>query len=205
MSELIHVASATATIAAAVLLPLLVPLLLNDGSLLPLLVLTVKLPQWHSGVLSLLLTLLRCCSRALLFCSQPLVLVLVMLLVVVLFFFPLVMNRHGDAVAFWAEPAGWRSVSRSRPSMPYSLLATHYQLLKITSRQVARSSPSPGRDLGFFFLCIIVDIVVDIALWWSWNCPRTTRRSLHPQQLRLLKMCWWWYFWLLWLMERDRW
>jgi len=73
MSELIHVASATATIAAAVLLPLLV--------------LTVKLPQWHSGVLSLLLTLLRCCSRALLFCSQPLVLVLVMLLVVVLFFF----------------------------------------------------------------------------------------------------------------------
>ena len=121
------------------------------------------------------------------------------------FFFPLVMNRHGDAVAFWAEPAGWRSVSRPRPSMPYSLLATHYQLLKITSRQVARSSPSPGRDLGFFFLCIIVDIVVDIALWWSWNCPRTTRRSLHPQRLRLLKMCWWWYFWLLWLMERDRW
>ena len=44
-------ASATSTIAAAVLLPLLVPLLLNDGSLLPLLVLTVKLPQWHSGVL----------------------------------------------------------------------------------------------------------------------------------------------------------
>ena len=99
------------------------------------------------------------------------------------------MNRHGDAVAFWAEPAGWRSVSRPRPSMPYSLLATHYQLLKITSRQVARSSPSPGRDLGFFFLCIIVDIVVDIALWWSWNCPRTTRRSLHLQRLRLLKMC----------------
>ena len=80
-------ASATSTIAAAVLLPLLVPLLLNDGSLLPLLVLTVKLSQWHSGVLSLLLTLLRCCSRALLFCSQPLVFVLVMLLVVVLFFF----------------------------------------------------------------------------------------------------------------------
>ena len=89
----------------------------------------------------------------------------------------------------WAEPAGWRSVSRPRPSMPYSLLATHYQLLKITSRQVARSSPSPGRDLGFFFFCIIVDIVVDIALWWSWNCPRTTRRSLHLQRLRLLKMC----------------
>ena len=80
-------ASATSTIAAAVLLPLLVPLLLNDGSLLPLLVLTVKLPQWHSGVLSLLLTLLGCCSRVLLFCSQPLVLVLVMLLVVVLLFF----------------------------------------------------------------------------------------------------------------------
>ena len=79
-------ASATSTIAAAVLLPLLVPLLLNDGSLLPLLVLTVKLPQWHSGVLSLLLTLWRCCSRALLFCSQPLVIVLVMLLVFVLFF-----------------------------------------------------------------------------------------------------------------------
>ena len=78
-------ASATSTIAAAVLLPLLVPLLLNDGSLLPLLVLTVKLPQWHSGVLSLLLTLWRCCSRALLFCSQSLVLVLVMLLVFVIF------------------------------------------------------------------------------------------------------------------------
>ena len=44
-------ASATSTIAAAVLLPLLVPLLLNDGSLLALLVLTVKLLQWHSGVL----------------------------------------------------------------------------------------------------------------------------------------------------------
>ena len=80
-------ASATSTIAAAVLLPLLVPLLLNDGSLLPLLVLTVKLPQWHSGVLSLLLTLLGCCWRVLLFCSQPFVLVLVMLLVVVLLFF----------------------------------------------------------------------------------------------------------------------
>ena len=80
-------ASATSTIAAAVLLPLLVPLLLNDGSLLPLLVLTVKLPQWHSGVLSLLLTLLGCCWRVLLFCSQPFVLVLVMLLVFVLFFF----------------------------------------------------------------------------------------------------------------------
>ena len=38
-------ASATSTIAAAVLLPLLVPLLLNDGSLLPLLVLLVMLPQ----------------------------------------------------------------------------------------------------------------------------------------------------------------
>ena len=86
MSKLIDDASATATIAAAVLLPLLVPLLLNDGSLLPLLVLTVKLPQWHSGVLSLLLTLLGCCWRVLLFCSQPFVLVLVMLLVVVLFF-----------------------------------------------------------------------------------------------------------------------
>ena len=45
MPKLIHVASATATIAAAVLLPLLVPLLLNDGSLLPLLVLLVMLPQ----------------------------------------------------------------------------------------------------------------------------------------------------------------
>ena len=33
MSKLIHVASATATIAAAVLLPLLVTLLMNDGSL----------------------------------------------------------------------------------------------------------------------------------------------------------------------------
>ena len=33
MSKLIHVAGATATIAAAVLLPLLVTLLLNDGSL----------------------------------------------------------------------------------------------------------------------------------------------------------------------------
>ena len=49
MSKLIHVASATATIAAAVLLPLLVTLLLNDGSLLPLLVLLVMLPQLHSG------------------------------------------------------------------------------------------------------------------------------------------------------------
>ena len=87
MSQLIDEASATATVAAAVLLPLLVPLLLNDGSLLPLLVLTVKLPQWHSGVLSLLLTLLGCCWRVLLFCSQPFVLVLVMLLVVVLLFF----------------------------------------------------------------------------------------------------------------------
>ena len=86
MSKLIHDASATATIAAAVLLPLLVTLLLNDGSLLPLLVLLVMLPQLHSGVLSLLLTLLRCCSRSLLFCSQPFVLVLVMLLVFVLFF-----------------------------------------------------------------------------------------------------------------------
>ena len=131
MSKLIHVASATATIAAAVLLPLLVPLLLNDGSLLPLLVLTVKLPQWHSGVLSLLLTLLGCCSRALLFCSPPLVLVLVMVLVFV-FFFPLVMNRHGDVIAFWAEPAWWRPVSRPRPSVPYSLLATNYQLLTTT-------------------------------------------------------------------------
>ena len=65
MSKLMHDASATATIAAAVLLPLLVTLLLNDGSLLPLLVLLVMLPQLHSGVLSLLLTLLRCCSRAL--------------------------------------------------------------------------------------------------------------------------------------------
>ena len=71
MSKLIHVAGATATIAAAVLLPLLVPLLLNDGSLLPLLVLTVKLPQWHSGVLSLLLTLLGCCSRACLLYTSP--------------------------------------------------------------------------------------------------------------------------------------
>ena len=45
MSKLIHAASATATIAAAVLLPLLVTLLLNDVSLLPLLVLLVMLPQ----------------------------------------------------------------------------------------------------------------------------------------------------------------
>ena len=49
MSKLIDDASATATIAAAVLLPLLVTLLLNDGSLLPLLVLLVMLPQLHSG------------------------------------------------------------------------------------------------------------------------------------------------------------
>ena len=45
MSQLIDDASATATVAAAVLLPLLVPLLLNDGFLLPLLVLLVMLPQ----------------------------------------------------------------------------------------------------------------------------------------------------------------
>ena len=36
-------------IVAVVLLPLLVTLLLNDGSLLPLLVLLVMLPQLHSG------------------------------------------------------------------------------------------------------------------------------------------------------------
>ena len=36
---------------------------------------------------------------------------------------------HGDAIAFWAEPAWWRSAPRPRPSVPYSLLATNYQLL----------------------------------------------------------------------------
>ena len=117
MSKLIHVASATATNAAAVLLPLLVTLLMNDGSLVTASA-TGNAAAIALGVLSLLLTLLRCCSRALLFCSQPLVIVLVMLLVFVLFFFPLVMNRHGDAIAFWAEPAWWRSAPRPRPSVP---------------------------------------------------------------------------------------
>ena len=45
------------------------------------------LPFLSCLLLPLLLIPLRCCLRALLFCSPPLVLVLVMLLVFVLFFF----------------------------------------------------------------------------------------------------------------------
>ena len=85
MSKLIHVASATATNAASVLLPMLVTMLMNDGSLVTGSA-TGNAAAIALGVLSLLLTLLHCCSRALLFCSPPLVLVLVMLLVFVLFF-----------------------------------------------------------------------------------------------------------------------
>ena len=130
MSKLIHVASATATNAASVLLPLLVTMLMNDGSLVTAsatgnaAAIALRGPLAAADTVALLLA-------SSLFCSPPPVLVLVMLLVFVLFF-PLVMNRHGDAIAFWAEPAWWMSVSRPRPSMSYSLLATNYQLLTTT-------------------------------------------------------------------------
>ena len=130
MSKLIHVASATATNAASVLLPMLVTMLMNDGSLVTgsatgnAAAIALRGPLAAADTVALLLA-------SSLFCSPPPVLVLVMLLVFVLFF-PLVMNRHGDAIAFWAEPAWWMSVSRPRPSMSYSLLATNYQLLTTT-------------------------------------------------------------------------
>ena len=130
MPTLIHVASATATNAASVLLPLLVTMLMNDGSMVTAsatgnaAAIALRGPLAAADTVALLLA-------SSLFCSPPPVLVLVMLLVFVLFF-PLVMNRHGDAIAFWAEPAWWMSVSRPRPSMSYSLLATNYQLLTTT-------------------------------------------------------------------------
>ena len=127
MSKLIHVASATATIAAAVLLPLLVTLLLNDGSLVTAsatgnaAAIALRGPLAAADTVALLLASSLILLSAACACSCN----------VVGFgpFFSLVMNRHGDVIAFWAEPAWWRSVSRPRPSVPYSLLATNYQLL----------------------------------------------------------------------------
>ena len=85
MSKLIHVASATATNAASVLLPMLVTMLMNDGSLVTgsatgnAAAIALRGPLAAADTVALLLA-------SSLFCSPPPVLVLVMLLVVVLFF-----------------------------------------------------------------------------------------------------------------------
>ena len=85
MSKLIHVASATATNAASVLLPMLVTMLMNDGSLVTgsatgnTAAIALRGPLAAADTVALLLA-------SSLFCSPPPVLVLVMLLVFVLFF-----------------------------------------------------------------------------------------------------------------------
>ena len=84
MSKLIHVASATATNAASVSLPMLVTMLMNDGSLVTgsatgnAAAIALRGPLAAADTVALLLA-------SSLFCSPPPVLVLVMLLFFVIF------------------------------------------------------------------------------------------------------------------------